>query len=154
MFGIEIMPLSSIIIIGIWAAVLISRLAPLLEPATLLSCKARLPPAMAPFVLAMPFVVFGIGAFRAPHSPFLVPKLAALITARTGRKSYEMFLSRLKPMLLFGVGGILDGASQLRSCLQLGDSFGIHARGWFFVAGGTAFILMHCILKYRKVPAV
>jgi hypothetical protein len=102
----------------------------------------------------MPFVVFGFAAFKAPHSPFLVPKLAALITARTGRASYQSFLVRFKPILFFGIGGLLDGLSELRSCYQLAGLVSINAHGWFFVAGGFSFLLMHFILKFRKVPGV
>lgn len=102
----------------------------------------------------MPFVVFGYAALKAQGSPFLVPKLAASITARTGGPSYETFLVRFKPILFFGSSAILGGLSELRSCFQFEGSVGINAHGWFFVAAGAAFLLMHAILKIRKVPGV
>jgi len=102
----------------------------------------------------MPFIVFAFAEFKAPHSPFLVPKLAAFITARTGRESYQSFLMQFKPILFFGIGGLLDGLSQLRSCFQLEGSLNINAHWWFFVAGGISFVFMHVILKFRKVPGV
>jgi hypothetical protein len=147
------MTISTIAIVFAWAASLILGLLGLADP-TASMCKPNLPSNMAPFVLLMPFVVFGFAALIAKGSPFLVPKFAASITARTGRPSYETFLVRFKPMLFFGSSSILGGLSELRSCFQSEGSVGISAHGWFFVAGGAAFLLMHGILKLRKVPGV
>lgn len=147
------MSFSAVIAILVWAVALVPGLVRLADPSAVI-CRPSFQPDVTPFVLLMPFVVFGLAAFKAPHSPFLVPKLAALITTRTGRESYQSFLVQFKPILFFGIGGLLDGLSQLRSCFQREGSVSINSHGWFFVAGGTAFLLMHIILKFRKVPGV
>jgi hypothetical protein len=147
------MTIATIVIIFAWAASLIPGILHLADP-TAAMCQPSLPSTIVPFVLIMPFVVFGFAALKAPSSPFLIPKLAASITARTGQPSYETFLVRFKPILFFGSSGILDGLTELHSCYQFEGSVGINSHGWFFVAGGFAFLLMHAILKIRKVPAV
>ncbi|MEW5789850.1 MAG: hypothetical protein AB1899_18570 [Pseudomonadota bacterium] len=147
------MTLSAVIAISIWAVALIPGVFRLADPSAVI-CRPGFPLDVAPFVLLMPFIMFGFAALKAPHSPFLVPKLAAFITARTGRESYQSFLVQFKPILFFGIGGLLDGLSQLRSCLQLEGSLSVNAHGWFFVAGGISFLVMHAILKFRKVPGV
>jgi len=151
--GVSIVSSSAVIVILIWAVALVPGLLRLAEPSAVI-CPPSFHPDVTLFVLLMPFVVFGLAAFKAPHSPFLIPKLAALITARTARESYQSFLGQFKPILFFGVGGLLDGLSQLRSCFQLEGSVNINAHGWFVVAGGTAFLFMHIVLKLRKVPGV
>ena len=152
-FGICIMTISTIAIVLAWAASLIPAALDLVDP-TATMCQPDMPSNMVPFVLLMPFVVFGLAALKAEGSPFLVPQFAALIAARTGRPSYENFLIRFKPILFFGFSAMLSGLSELRSCFQLDGSVGINAHGWFFVAAGAAFLLMHGILKIRKVPGV
>lgn len=147
------MTISTVAIVFAWTVTLVLGLLRLADPEASM-CQPNLPSNMVPFVLFMPFVVFGFAALKAQASPFLVPKIAASITARTGRPSYESFLVRFKPMLFFGSISILGGLSELRSCSQFEGSVGINAHGWFFVAGGAAFLLMHGILKIRKVPAV
>jgi hypothetical protein len=147
------MTISTVAIAFAWTVSLVFGLLRLADPVATM-CKPNFPSNIVPFVLLMPFVVFGFAALKAQASPFLVPKFAASITARTGRPSYEIFLVRFKPMLFFGLSSILDGFSELRSCFQFEGPVGINAHGWFFVAGGAAFLLMHGILKFRKVPGV
>jgi hypothetical protein len=151
--GVIIVTLSAVIVVAIWAAALIPRLLGLVDSSAT-HCSPSFPRGTMPFVLLMPLVVFGFAALKAPHSPFLVPRLAALINARTGRESYQSFLVQFKPIVLFGIGGLLDGLSQLRSCYQLEGSVRVNTHGWFLVAGGISFLLMHVILKLRKVPGV
>lgn len=118
------------------------------------SCLTQFPRDFALASIALPFAIFGVAALRAPHSPFFAPRLAAFIDARAGHGSLESFLVRLKPMLLFGTGGLIDGWHQLWWCDQAGLPVTLQSKGWFYISGGAAFILMHVILRLRKVPAV
>lgn len=147
------MSISTSAIVATWSVTLVLGVMAIFDPVPSM-CQPDFPSHIVLFVLIMPFVVFGFAAIKAQTSPFLIPRLAASITAWTGNPSYETFLVRFKPMLFFGSSSILSGLSELRSCFLLEGSVGINAHGWFFVAGGAAFILMHIILKMRKVPGV
>lgn len=111
-------------------------------------------PPLPVFVVALPIVLFGVGALFAKRSPFLSPWIAHLVDGRFGAGACEAFLVRLKPVLLFGVAAL---SSAVADWLQ----FGRHDADWshfseksFFVSAGIAFCLSHFIMRIRKVPGV
>jgi len=152
--GVRIVSRSSFVIACIWVAALASAEIHFFELIPLHPCKPEYPLDFALLGITLPLVVFGIAAFRAPHSPFYAQSLAAFIDRRVGVGFLESFLVRLRPLLLFGVGGMLSGLHQVWACDQAGVPISFQSRGWFFASGGAAFILSHVILRLRRAKAV
>jgi len=106
-------------------------------------------------ILLLPIVFFGTFSFFGPaQSPLYHPKLARFINTRYGEHACESFLVRLKPVLLFGVGGVLQGAVGLWQIYSSGGPPGAYVFDWFFISGGLAFMLAHLILYKRKAVGV
>jgi hypothetical protein len=143
---------SSTVIAGIWcAAVLLSlvHLTRLVDPQI---CNAPFPPLV---IILMPFVVFGFGAFRAKYSPFYLPWIAQIVDAKYGERTYERFLVRLKPLLMFGVSSIASAVTAAAKCGQSADNWsGLMTMPIFFLSTGLAFMMMHFVMRYRKVLGV
>ena len=99
-------------------------------------------------LLPLPFFV--ILACFARRSPFLVAPIATLITRHTGAPSYETFLVMLKPILMFSVAGLVTAIGLSWQCRESSAN----NPSLFLFSGAVAFLLMHVILKYRKVPGV
>ena len=66
-------------------------------------------PWLAAIVVAAPIVVFPLVGRFAKRTLFYSEPLARWIEARTGRDSLAAFLTRLRPVLLMGVGGLVIG---------------------------------------------
>lgn len=109
-----------------------------------LPCATHVPPA----ALLTPIPVFALFAWVAPRAPFFVPPLAKLINERFGANTYEAYMVRLKPVLMFGVSDLLGGLVLLWHCGS--------AVGWpmLMFSVGTAFLIAHCIMRFRQVPGV
>lgn len=152
--GVSIVSRSSYVIACVWVAALVSAAIHFFETIPLHPCVPEYSLDFALVAMALPFVVFGIAALRAPYSPFYAQNLAAFVDSRAGVGFLESFLVRLRPLLLFGVEGLLSGIHQVWACDQVGATISLQSRGWFFVSGGAAFILLHVILRLRKVKAV
>jgi hypothetical protein len=152
--GARVVSLYSFVIGCIWVAALASEAIHFFELTPLRPCKPEYPLYFALVGMALPFFVFGIAAFRAPHSPLYAQNLAAFVDRRLGIGFLESFLIRLRPLLLFGVGGMLSGLHQVLACNQAGVPISFQSRDWFFVSGGAALILSHVILRLRRAKAV
>jgi hypothetical protein len=109
----------------------------------------QIPLGMGVIMLIMPLPFFGAVTFFGPaQSPFYHPRLASFLDSRYGARSYESFLVRLKPSLLFGVLSVLQGSVAL---WQSGFPYFIAG---FFISGGIAFMAAHAILHSRKAIGV
>jgi hypothetical protein len=117
---------------------------------------ARVPgPAVMPvFLLAMPLVFFGLASLWAPRSPFYHPKLALFFNTRFGPNAFELFLVRLKPILLFAAAALIQGAIGMWQLNSAGASAGMYSTCGFFLSAGLGFLLMHFVLYFRKIPGV
>jgi hypothetical protein len=143
---------STLAIVGIWLAVLASSVLQFMQPIEPTMCTAQFP---FPVIVAlMPFVVFGFGAMRAKHSFFYSPWIAQIVDARYGAKSYERFLVRLKPMLLFAAGFLAIAATAMVQCGKSVTDLYEAMMPTFFVSCGAAFVLMHFLMRWRKLPGV
>lgn len=105
-------------------------------------------------LLLMPVLFFGATSFWAPHSMFYHPKLARFINSRYGANALECFLVRLKPLLMFGVVGVLEGLTGFWHSRSTGATQGAYAIHGFFFSGGVGFALAHVVLYFRKAVGV
>jgi hypothetical protein len=101
-------------------------------------------------LIVMPVLLSGATSFWMPHSPFYHPKLAQFIDARLGEHALEMFLVRLKPLLLFSVTAVLQGLIGLWRNHASGVGTGAYAMNGFLVSGGVGFALIHAVLYRRR----
>jgi hypothetical protein len=114
-----------------------------------------MPLMMAMSLLLMPIVFFGAVSFFGPaQSPFYHPKLVRFINSRYGEQACESFLVRLKPVLLFGVVSVLQGAIGLWRSYSGGASQEAYVLNGVFVSAGLAFALAHVTLYVRKAVGV
>jgi hypothetical protein len=137
------MNLSTLSIYALWCFAIGGNLLPAVLGIPL-QCATQLPPA----VLLVPIPFFSIAAWFAPRSPFFVPQLAKLINERLGANTYEAYMVRLKPVLMFGVSGLFGGLVLLLHC---GSSVGLPM---FSFSAGAAFLIAHFIMRFRQVPGV
>jgi hypothetical protein len=143
---------STLAIVGIWLAVLASSTLQFMRPIDPAMCSAEFQP---PFVVAlMPFVVFGIGAILIRHSPFYSTWIAQIVDAKYGPKAYETFLVRLKPILLFGMGAFANAAVTMDQCGKSLTDFYQSMTPTFFASTGAACVMMHLVMRWRKLPGV
>ena len=106
-------------------------------------------------ILLLPILFFGAVSFFGPaQSPFYHPKLARLINAQYGEQVCESFLVRLRPVLLFGVVSVLQGAIGLWRSYSRGAPQETYIFQSFFVSGGLGFALAHMIWYARKAVGV
>jgi hypothetical protein len=143
---------STLAIVGIWLAVLASSLMQFIRPIEPTMCTAQFP---FPVVVAlMPFVVFGFSALRAKHSPFYSAWIAQIVDAKCGMKSYETFLIRLKPMLLFAAAAVAMAAALMVQCGKPLTDFFEAMAPTFFASAGAACAATHFLMRWRKLPGV
>jgi hypothetical protein len=105
----------------------------------------------APLLLQLaPIPFFAVVGWRAPHSPFFNPAVAEVVDAHAGAAAFETFISRLRPLLMFGVTAILSTTVEAYISVMRGVPLeaGVNV---FFLAGGIGFVLAHWILRARKV---
>jgi hypothetical protein len=107
-----------------------------------------------PLVIAMPIVVVCVVALFAKHSPFYVPMLAGWIDARAGEKSYESFLVRLRPLLMFAVSAFLSSGIALIRAAIVSAPPEAYVEPSFFLSGAIAFVLLHVILRRKGAIGV
>lgn len=97
----------------------------------------------------LPVVFFPFFGMRATKSPFYVEGLARWIDARAGAGTYNTFLSRLRPMLLFGTAALILGAVSLARGLSAGADPNRLFVAAFYVSCAVGFFLLHIMLKRR-----
>lgn len=115
-------------------------------------CPTPLPPEMRLFGLLVPPLFFGGFALFARHSPFLPQWIAGLINQKLGAGASEAFMARLRPLLLFAVGGLIGAVKMVIDCAHAGaGSWGVAG---FLASGSISFALAHFILRRRRVPGV
>lgn len=105
-------------------------------------------------ILVMPVLFFGVMAFWMPHSPFYNSTIARFVDTRFGVNAFSTFLVRLKPLLVFAVAAVIQGALGLWHAIDSGQSSGAYAIHGFFISGGIAFALAHAILYFRRAMGV
>lgn len=148
--------ISDLVIAALWALSIVGTIFGSLQippPPTPQSWNMSL--VMATIVLLLPTIFSGVVSFFGPaQSPFYHLKLARFINARYGEQACESFLVSLKPVLLFGVSGILQGAIGLwRSYLSNGPYETYMFQG-MLVSSGLAFALAHIISYMRKAIGI
>jgi hypothetical protein len=80
--------------------------------------------------------------------PFQVPSLAAKIDARYGPGTYANFIADVKPLLLFGISGLVCGCSHLFRHYQQQDGAALFPAAAMF-SWGIAFLVCRVILQKR-----
>ncbi|MBV8210603.1 MAG: hypothetical protein JO133_11135 [Burkholderiaceae bacterium] len=146
---------SGALISGLWLLALSSSVAvPFIQSASGRCTDLTSMPEPPVFFLLFPIVFFGGFALFAKRSPFFAPWLAQIVDGNYGPNTYESFLLRLKPMLLFGIASVVGAVSMAFACEQTLAQF---PRAWtlaFSLAAGVAFVVAHVIMWVRKVPGV
>ncbi|OGA51707.1 MAG: hypothetical protein A3F74_06670 [Betaproteobacteria bacterium RIFCSPLOWO2_12_FULL_62_58] len=100
---------SGFIIAAIWVlAIWTSIYGAMHLPASEAPFSGDMPPLTIATIILLPVLVFGVASFWMRHSPFYHPKLAQAINARLGSNAFESFLVRLRPMLIFAFGAVLQ----------------------------------------------
>ena len=80
--------------------------------------------------------------------PFQVPSLAAKVDAQCGPGAYANFIADVKPLLLFGVSGLVCGCSHLFRHYQEPDGRTLFLAAAMF-SWGIAFLVGRIILQKR-----
>jgi hypothetical protein len=145
---------STLAILALWAYATTGSVVELLLPVEGSPCPDNSPAFSPPFVFVAPFAVFGWLALRAPHSPFFIPALVGITDKWFGPSAYLSFLVRLKPLLMFGVSGVVGGVVTMLQCVRIGAPWDRSTLSWFFLSAGVAFMFAHLVLRYRRVPGV
>jgi hypothetical protein len=140
--------MSQVIILICWGIGIVSAiLSPIQAPPNMESI--HIPTSMDIMLLIMPISFFSAVTYFGPaQSPFYHPRLASFLNSKYGIHTYESFLARLKPILLFGVGAILQG---LTTFWQSSTPYFVSG---FLVSAGLALIAAHIILYHRKAIGV
>ena len=100
------------------------------------------------FVLLVPIVLSTLFSFKARGYPFDIPALSARVDSLCGPGAYARFLVDVKPLLLFGVSGMVAGCSQLFLLYQQQNgATPFHAA--FMFSTGISFLIVRIILKKR-----
>ncbi len=113
-----------------------------------------LPTAMVAMIVLLPILFFGAAALWMQHSPFYHPVLARFIDSRFGEGCLASFLTRLRPLLLFGTAAVLQGLLGLAHVARSTDAAGSFVPYLFFVSAGVGFFVAHGILYRRKMLGV
>ena len=145
---------STIVIVVLWALSVWAAVSGASTASHATAFPGEMTSATTATLLLMPVLFFGVMSFWMPHSPFYHPKLAQFVDARLGANASASFLVRLKPLLMFGVAAILQGALGLFRSASAGESSGSLAVHGFFISGGLGFALVHGVLYYRKATGV
>lgn len=99
-------------------------------------------------VLAAPLLLSTLFGFKARGYPFDIPSLTDRIDGICGAGAYANFLADAKPLLLFGVSGMVAGCSQLFLLYQQqGGATPFDAA--FMFSAGFSFFIIRIILKKR-----
>ncbi len=100
---------------------------------------------------ALPVCVFASAAFVTSRYPFEFDRIRSFVDANFGEGAYRRFIFELKPLLLFGVSGILAAVAQTaRAGLwasPAAQAFGLSQS--LELGGGVAFLLSGFILARR-----
>ena len=100
------------------------------------------------FVLLAPIVLSTLFGFKARGYPFDIPALSARVDSLCGPGAYARFLVDVKPLLLFGVSGMVAGFGQLFLLYQQQNGAPpFHAA--FMFSTGISFLIVRIILKKR-----
>ena len=108
-------------------------------------CTAPIP---WPFAL-VPLVFFPLSGLFAKRAPYDVPWFAEIVDSRFGAGAWSRFLVSLKPLLLIAVGGLCAGAVLFQTCAADGAAFPFISV--FMASGGIGFLLLHVVLRLRKM---
>lgn len=148
--------ISDLVIAALWALSIVSTISGSLQippPPVPQSWNVSL--VMATIMLLLPIVFFGVVSFFGPaQSPFYHLKLARFMNTRYGEQACESFLVSLKPVLLFGVSSILQGAIGLWRSYSSNAPYETYMFQGLFVSSGLAFALAHIILYRRKAIGI
>lgn len=100
------------------------------------------------FVLLAPIVLSTLFGFKARGYPFDIPSLSARVDSLCGPGAYARFLVDVKPLLLFGMSGMVAGFGQLFLLYQQqSGTTPFHAA--FMFSTGISFLIVRIILKKR-----
>jgi hypothetical protein len=147
---------STALIIGLWIAFIGLNVLSLTSGPHRVFCALPLPipPEMRLFMLVMPMLVIGVGAFWTKRSPFMSPWLASVLDQRLGAGGTVAFIARLRPLLLFSVTALFGAGALLGACAQ-GDGATVDwTMPGFLASTGLALAISHVILRRRSIPGV
>lgn len=87
-------------------------------------------------------------AWKMSGYPFQLPSLAAKVDAKCGPGTYANFIADVKPLLLFGVSGLVCGCSHLFRHYQGPDGRTLFLAATMF-SSAIAFLVCRIILQKR-----
>lgn len=145
---------SSLAIAGIWVTFILNTV--LNTPSDFQGFPIDLPMGMAVIIVVMPIVFFAFMSFFGPAtSPFfLPPTLVTWIDARYGQHTFESFVVRLRPLLLFGLTGLLSGLIGLWQTYRNGGQYESYVFNGLWVSSGMAFVMTHVVLYARRAKGI
>lgn len=145
---------STAAIASIWCLTIVSNMLGFVAPPSDTICSMPMSSEMAILVVAMPLVLFVGMALFTRRSPFLSPWIASLADEKFGIGSYERFMVRLRPLLLFAAAGLLGAAATAVSCWRSGAGNMNWTAPLFLASGSIAFAIAHFVMRFRRVPGI
>ena len=140
---------STVVIYALWVVSIGCNLVPLGQSVSREECGAHNFPL---WLFLLPIFFFSACACVFPRSPFSSPLLSRLVDNRFGPNTYESFLTRLKPALMFGVSALIGAGAYAFRCTQ-SELTGL-GMFWFASSAGLAFLALHFIMRLRRIPGV
>lgn len=111
-----------------------------------------LPVNVALIIIAFPFVFFSIVPFlQRKQSLKDAPFIGKYISRKFNTQPISLFISKLKPVLLFAVGCFSLGLSGIISTFFVNNEVAGYILGGFFVSGGLG-LLVSILLSIKYPP--
>jgi hypothetical protein len=136
------------VILAIWTVTLAWSAASFGRFMDLRMCGAPFP---WPFALVPP-IFFSLSGLFAKRAQYMSPWLIELVDSRFGTGAYARFLVGLKPLLLMAVCALVGALAALRACDDQGG--GAPFVSVFFASASVGFVLMHFVMRARKIEGV
>jgi hypothetical protein len=138
---------STILIVAIWALTL--WLASYTAPRPTAEVVFPANPSFAAVTLLLPWF-FVVIALTRRASPLQFHRLSQMINGRFGPNTFESFLVRLRPMLLFATAAFLVGSVGLWRTYQSRGTLSVYEPDLFFLSVGLAMAVAHFVFYFRK----
>src|SRR5262249_4151907 len=138
------MRISKIIVILIWFFAVVGQI--VFSPLFQYPVSA---PQVPHLVVFLPLAFFIAVAFLIPGYPFDVERLRLRVDRKFGGGAYAEFVRQLKPMLLFGVTGLVAGVLAFVRAYQAHAPTAAYWEHCFILSGGIGFLLMRVVLAKR-----
>ena len=150
---------STALIAGLWMLGLVGGLlAGVWQTMGLALCEGKLAPGSLDLMMGLPLVFLPVGALFVKQAPYNSPWLAAWVDELYGGGAYERFITRLKPMLLFGASILVNALALAQGCAGQGGATGgvLHLPFpcLFFASAGVGMMLAYVVMRLRGLPGV